>query len=97
MEVQRGGTYSNSPLHTDTHGRTYVETRDQSRLDDFILHVIVMGTDGTHLDTLPRPSSDDEPPPLRAEFSDGDRRFRRLRRYHSPPGFSGRSTPAAIS
>jgi len=64
-----GGTYSMSPLHTDTRGRTFVETRDLSRTDGFFRHIIVMGPDGTHLDTLPEPSSPFQPPMLVAEFT----------------------------
>ena len=62
-----GGTYSNSPLHTDARGRTFVETRDLSRTDGFFRHIIVIGPDGTHLDTLPEPSSPFESPMLVAE------------------------------
>ncbi len=64
-----GGTYSMSPLHTDTRGRTFVETRDRSRTDGFFRHIIVMGPDGTHLDTLPEPSSPFEGPMLVAEYT----------------------------
>ena len=68
-----GGFYSMSPLYTDTRGRTFLETRDLSRTDGFFMHIIVMGPDGTHLDTLPEPASSYEAPVLTAEFSDGNR------------------------
>ena len=67
-----GGSYSMSPLYTDTRGRTFLETRDLSRLNGFVMHIIVLGPDGTHLDALPAPSSPYEAPLLRAEFSDGN-------------------------
>ena len=61
------GSYgSNSPLHTDAHGHTYLITRDPSRTD-WVRHIIVLGPDGTHLDTLPEPSSPYEPPAVTAE------------------------------
>lgn len=53
-----GNSGSDAPLHTDADGRTYVLTRDLSRpLTDFARHIIVLGPDGTHLDTVPEPSS----------------------------------------
>ncbi|MDE2795252.1 MAG: 6-bladed beta-propeller [Gemmatimonadota bacterium] len=63
-----GYAYSMSPLHTDALGRTFLVTRDVSR-DGFVMHIIVIGPDGTHVDTLPEPSSPLEPPILTAEFS----------------------------
>ena len=63
-----GNSGSNYPLHTDIHGRTYLFTRDLSR-DDFTMHIIVLGPDGTHIDTLPEPSSSHEIPPLTAEHA----------------------------
>lgn len=61
------GNYgSNSPLHTDAQGRTYLITRDLSSTDWF-RHIIVLGPDGAHLDTLPEPSSPHEPPVIVAE------------------------------
>lgn len=61
-----GGLHSLTPLHTDVNGRTYLHTRDLS-LDDFVMHVIVFGADGTQTDTLPEPSSTYEPPAVTAE------------------------------
>ncbi len=61
-----GNSGSNSPLHTDTQGRTYLITRDLSSTD-WVWHIIVLGPDGTHLDTLPEPSSPYEPPVVVAE------------------------------
>lgn len=63
-----GYAYSMSPLHTDALARTFLVTRDVSR-DGFVMHIIVIGPDGTHVDTLPEPSSPLEPPILTAEFS----------------------------
>ncbi len=61
------GNYgSNSPLHTDAQGRTYLITRDPSSTD-WVRHIIVLGPDGAHLDTLPEPSSPHEPPVIVAE------------------------------
>ena len=63
-----GNSGSNYPLHTDVHGRTYLNTRDLSRTDR-ARHIIVIGPDGTHLDTLPEPSSPLEWPMLTAEHT----------------------------
>ena len=61
-----GNTYRpGAPLHTDVRGRTFLLTSDQSG-DDI---VIVLGQDGTHLDTLPEPSGDHEPVMIRAEHT----------------------------
>lgn len=61
------GNYgSNFPLHTDARGRTYLITRDLSS-PDWARHIIVLGPDGTHVDTLPEPSSPYEPPVIVAE------------------------------
>ena len=61
-----GGLFSASPLYTDMSGRTFLETRDLSR-DDFVMHIIVFGPDGTQIDTLPEPSTTYEPPVVTAE------------------------------
>ena len=61
-----GNSGSNSPLPTDRQGRTYLITRDLSQTD-WVMHIIVLGPDGTHLDTLPEPSSPFEPPVVTAE------------------------------
>ena len=63
-----GNSGSNYPLHTDVHGRTYLNTRDLSRTD-WARHIIVIGPDGTHLDTLPEPSSPVGRPMLTAEHT----------------------------
>ena len=68
-----GYAYSMSPLNTDALGRTFLVTRDVSR-DGFVMHIIVIGPDGTHVDTLPEPSSPLESPILTAEFiGEGER------------------------
>ena len=57
-EYNSGNTYRpGAPLYTDLRGRTFLLTRGQDG-DDIIL---VLGPDGTHLDTLPEPTSDHEP------------------------------------
>ncbi|MCY4573275.1 MAG: 6-bladed beta-propeller [Gemmatimonadetes bacterium] len=61
-----GGLYSVSPLYTDMSGRTFLDTRDLSS-DDFVMHIIVFGPDGTQIDTLPEPSTTYEPPVVTAE------------------------------
>ena len=59
-----GNTYRfGAPLYTDVGGRTFLLTSDQSS-DDI---VIVLGPDGTHLDTLPEPSMDFERFVVKAE------------------------------
>ncbi|MXW16862.1 MAG: 6-bladed beta-propeller [Gemmatimonadetes bacterium] len=63
-----GNSGSNYPLHTDVQGRTYLNTRDLSSTDG-ARHIIVIGPDGTHLDTLPEPSSPYEWPMLTAEHT----------------------------
>ncbi len=67
-------SYTNTPLHTDNDGRTYQEI---SRVDEassgswpsLIDEIVVLGPDGTHLDTLPDPWGDYEPPALQWEFT----------------------------
>lgn len=52
-----GNTYRpGAALPTDVHGRTFLLTSDRTG-DDI---VIVLGSDGTHLDTLPEPTTDYE-------------------------------------
>ena len=63
-----GNSGSNYPLHTDMRDRTHLNTRDLSRTD-WARHIIVIGPDGTHLDTLPEPSSPVERPMLTAEHT----------------------------
>ena len=62
-----GNTYSMSPLYTDARSRTFLVARDLSRTG-FAMHIIVVGPDGTHVDTLPEPTVAYEPPTLTAEF-----------------------------
>ena len=63
-----GNTYrAGAPLHTDVRGRTFLLTSDQAR-DDII---IVLGSDGTHLDTLPEPTTDYERVLVSAATEDG--------------------------
>ena len=67
-------SYTNTPLHTDDDGRTYQEI---SRVDEassgswpsLIDEIVVLGPDGTHLDTLPDPWGDYEPPALQWELT----------------------------
>ena len=67
-------SYTNTPLYTDNHGRTYQEI---SRVDEassgswpaVVDEIVVLGPDGTHLDTLPDPWGDYEPPALQWEFT----------------------------
>ena len=66
-----GGVSTFSPLYADTRGRIHLVTGDLSRLDELVMKVIVLGPDGTHLDTLPEPSSDYEAPTVRAEAPGG--------------------------
>ena len=57
-EYNSGNTYRpGAPLYTDVAGRTFLLTRGPSG-DDI---VIVLGPDGTHLDTLPEPTTDYRP------------------------------------
>ena len=59
-----GNTYRpGAPLYTDLRERTFLLTSDRSG-DDIIL---VLGPDGTHLDTLPEPTTDYEPVVVKAE------------------------------
>ena len=66
-----GGVSTFSPLYADTRGRTYLLAGDLARLDELGMEIIVLGPDGTHLDTLPEPSSDYEAPVVRAEAPGG--------------------------
>ena len=63
-EYNSGNTYRpGSPLYTDLRGRTFLLTSD-GNLDDIVL---VLSPDGTHLDTLPQPTTDYEPVVVKAE------------------------------
>lgn len=59
--------YTDEPMYTDARGRTLLGTRDQSR-EDSGWQLIFLGPDGTHLDTVPPPSSDYKQPTLTAEY-----------------------------
>ena len=50
-------TYTLSPLYTDARGRTFLLAGDPDRVRELVMQVIVLGPDGTPLDTLPQPSS----------------------------------------
>ena len=63
-----GNNYSMSPLQTDRLGRTFLLARDFSRTD-FVMQLVVLGPDGTTLDTLPQPSSGYAQATLWAEYS----------------------------
>ncbi len=64
-EYNSGNTYRpGAPLYTDVRGRTFLH---QSKYDI----VIVLGPDGTHLDTLPEPTMDYERVIVRAEAESG--------------------------
>ena len=66
------GTVSSfSPLYVDTRGRIHLVAGDLSRVDELVMEIIVLGPDGTHLDTLPEPSSDYGAPYVRAEAPGG--------------------------
>jgi len=63
-EYNSGNTYRpGSPLYSDVRGRTFLLTSDRDG-DDII---VVLGPDGTHLDTLPEPTTDYEPVVVKAE------------------------------
>ena len=63
-EYNSGNTYRpGAPLYTDLRGRTFLLTSDRDG-DDII---VVLGPDGTHLDTLPEPTTDHEPVVVKAE------------------------------
>ncbi len=66
-----GGVSTLSPLYADTRGRTLLLAGDLSRMNEIVMEIIVLGPDGTHLDTLPEPSSDYEAPYVRAEVPGG--------------------------
>ena len=55
-----GGLHSVTPLYTDMHGRTLVPIVDRSRDPSsrtLVTQLLVLGPDGTHVDTLAQPSS----------------------------------------
>lgn len=60
-------TYTLSPLYTDVRGRTFLLAGDLARVRELVMQIIVVGPDGTPLDTLAQPSADYERPFLRAE------------------------------
>lgn len=61
------GAYSRSPLYADARGRTFLLASDPTRVRDLVMRIIVLGPDGTPLDTLPEPSSVYQSPFVRAE------------------------------
>ena len=61
------GAYTRSPLYADARGRTYLLASDPARVRELVMQIIVLGPDGTPLETLPEPSNDYEPPFVRAE------------------------------
>ena len=63
-----GNTGAMSPLHTDDLNRTFLLARDLSQTG-LVMHLIVLGPDGTPLDTVPQPSSGYEQATLRAEYT----------------------------
>ena len=64
-----GNHFTDKSLYTDSRGRTYLVAADASDGDARIL--IVMAPDGTPLHTMPEPTSDYEPPVVRAEHTTG--------------------------
>ena len=56
-----GGLHTVTPLYTDMHGRTLVPIVDRSRYSSsggvLVTQLLVLGPDGTPVDTLPEPSS----------------------------------------
>ena len=57
-----GGLHSVTPLYTDMHGRTMVSIVDRSRYPSsgggsLVMQLLVLGPDGTPVDTLPQPTS----------------------------------------
>lgn len=67
-----GNYYTTQPLYTDDLGRTFLFARIRSSAGDLVMHVVVLGPDGAPVDTLPEPSSDFDPPTVRAESTDED-------------------------
>ena len=61
------GAYTRSPLYADARGRTYLLASDPARVRELVMQIIVLGPDGTPLETLPEPSNDYEPPFVRAK------------------------------
>ncbi len=55
-----GGLHTFTPLYTDMHGRTLVpivdRSRDESSPGILVTQLLVLGPDGTHVDTLARPT-----------------------------------------
>ena len=66
-----GNTYTMAPLYTDAQDRVFLSAKDLSR-EDFTMHLIVLGTDGTQADTLPEPTSDYQAPSVHAEHTGED-------------------------
>ena len=66
-----GNTYMMTPFYTDVRGRIFLSAKDLSQTD-FAMHLIVLGSDGTHGDTIPEPTSDHQAPTVRAEHTGED-------------------------
>lgn len=65
-------SYTNTPLYTDDDGRTYQEISKVDAVSPgsrpvFVNEIVVLGPDGTHLDTIPDPWGDYQPPTLEWE------------------------------
>lgn len=67
-----GNFYTTRPLYTDVLGRIFLFARIRTGSGDLVMHIVVMGPDGAPVDTLPEPSSDFDPPRVRAESTDED-------------------------
>ena len=61
-------SYTDAPMYTDNRGRTLLVAPGPQA--DFV--IVFLDSDGTPLDTLPTPSSDFEPPTLKAEYTTGN-------------------------
>ncbi len=67
-----GNFYTPSALYTDVRGRTFLYARVRGSAGELVMRVVVLGPDGAAADTLPEPSSDFDPPRVRAERTDDD-------------------------
>lgn len=67
-----GNFYTTRALYTDVRGRTFLFARIRDSSGNLVVHLVVLGPDGAAVDTLPEPSSDFEPPLVRAERTDDE-------------------------
>ena len=67
-----GNFYTTRALYTDVRGRTFLFARIRDNSGNLVMHLVVLGPDGAAVDTLPEPSSDFEPPRVRAERTDDE-------------------------